>query len=118
MMQSTCPFFTVCPTSANGLAPGSDCAIERADDRRLHDRQVDVLVGRRQDRRAGARAVVARAGAAASGGTKVTCGSGGTAPFHCWPDVLAQPQLDAVPLELELGQVVLAHHFQNLLDLV
>ena len=57
MMQSTWSFFTRWPISTNDGAPGSGAAVERADDRRLHHRELDRgLVGvavrapRRSDR--------------------------------------------------------------------
>ncbi len=99
-----------------GLGSRFRLPIERADDRRLHDRQVDVLVGWRQDWCRWSATIAGHR--RQPGGAKVTCGSGWPAPFHWLLDVLAEPQLHAVPLELELGQVVLAHHLQNQLDLV
>ena len=115
MMQSTVTFLDHLSDVREGLGSRFRLPIERADDRRLHDRQVDVLVGWRQD--------WCRWSATIAGHRRQRrCERhlrerlAGAVPLVT--HVLAEPQLHAVPLELELGQVVLAHHLQNQLDLV
>ena len=51
MMQSTCPFLTVVPTSTNGGGARLGRAEERADDRRFHDREIDFVGWRRRGAR-------------------------------------------------------------------
>src|SRR5688572_2490838 len=100
-----------------GLRSRFRLAIERADNRRLHNGKVDILIGRRQDW--GWRsAVVAhtRRGSRRRDEGALRKRRYGAVPLLA--HVLAQPQLHSVAFELELGQVVLAHHFQDLLDLV
>ena len=119
MMQSTCPFLTVVPTSTNGGGARLGRTEERADDRRLHNRKID-LVGR----------MVAWALGTASRGGGGRCGRlrdrrrcllnhrHRERSRRVHEHALLYLDLEAFSLELELAQLVLAHHLENAVDLV
>ena len=116
MMQSTCPFFTVEPISTNEADPRLRRSVERPDDRRLDDRELDLAVVRNGSRRG-------RRGHGRCRGRRqryrLRVGGRGRRQGHeCAGRIL--PDLEAQPLlfDLELGQLVLAHEVENLLQLI
>ena len=116
MMQSTWPFLTTSPTSTNGAGARLRRAVERADDRRLHDRQLHLpVIGGSRLRGSGGsgrgrrlRGDRRRDGRGRHGGRD---DDGVTA-------VLPDADLEALVLELELGEIVLPHHGENQFDFV
>ena len=119
MMQSTCPFLTVVPTSTNAASPGLGRAEERADDRRLHDRKIDFVGGRRLEP-APPRGAAAPVRPAARPGRRrrEPCGTAAIRRRRLHEAALLDLDLEAFALELELAQLVLAHHLENAIDLV